>query len=252
MKIKFINLNIFEGGKFIDAVLAFFKKEQPDILTLQEVYVGKNQHLDPNFRSIKTLQQALPKMNFYFSPEFLHLRKVGNIQVGNAIFSRFPIVTKKTVFFDIPYGEYPGYPKKADFSRDPKNMQLVELNLPHTTLTIGNLHGIWGFDGNDTPRRLAMGKTIIDQIKGKERVIVAGDFNLLPNTKTIHNLEKHLINVFKNELTTTFNMKRKSRPGYAVSVVDMVFVSRDIGVLDKRCPQVDISDHLPLFCLLDV
>ncbi len=70
-------------------------------------------------------------------------------------------------------------------------------------------------------------------------------------TQTIRNIEKHLNNVFKDELSTTFNVKHKDLtrfPGYATAVVDMVFVSSDLQVQSKKCPAVDVSDHLPLVC----
>jgi endonuclease/exonuclease/phosphatase family metal-dependent hydrolase len=75
---------------------------------------------------------------------------------------------------------------------------------------------------------------------------------LLPNTQVVKNIEQHLVSVFKDELTTTFNMKQKSNPGYATSVVDMMFVSADVKVADHECLQVDVSDHLPLIVTLDV
>jgi endonuclease/exonuclease/phosphatase family metal-dependent hydrolase len=52
--------------------------------------------------------------------------------------------------------------------------------------------------------------------------------------------------VFGEELKTTFNMKHKDNPGYATAAVDMMFISPDIKVSEKACPEVDVSDHLPL------
>ena len=97
-----------------------------------------------------------------------------------------------------------------------------------------------------------MSKIIRDQIKDKENVILAGDFNVRPDTKTIHNIEKVLKNVFKDELVTTFNMKRKTNPGYATAVVDMIFISHNTAVVSHSCPPVDISDHLPLVCEFNI
>ena len=58
--------------------------------------------------------------------------------------------------------------------------------------------------------------------------------------------------MFKDELKTTFNMKRKTDPGYAAAVVDMIFISKNIEVISHDCPQVDISDHLPLVCKFNI
>ena len=117
------------------------------------------------------------------------------------------------------------------------------------------LCGIWGLDGGDNSARFKMSDIIVEQIKDKEKVLLAGDFNLKPNTQTIKNIEKYLTNVFKDELKSSFNLSRKNLekfPGYATAVVDMLFVSSDIKLLTHSCPQVDVSDHLPLICEFEV
>jgi endonuclease/exonuclease/phosphatase family metal-dependent hydrolase len=119
-------------------------------------------------------------------------------------------------------------------------------------LNIFNIHGIWGLDSKDNERRLKMSKIIVDEIKNKENVILAGDFNVNPNTKTIENIELYLKNVFKDELKTTFNMKQKVGKGYVTSVVDMIFVSKYINAIRHYCPDLDISDHLPMVCILEL
>lgn len=47
-------------------------------------------------------------------------------------------------------------------------------------------------------------------------------------------------------------MKRKTNKSFAISVVDMIFVSKNIKVIDKNCPNIDITDHLPLICTLEI
>jgi endonuclease/exonuclease/phosphatase family metal-dependent hydrolase len=65
-------------------------------------------------------------------------------------------------------------------------------------------------------------------------------------------LENSLLSVFGNSLATTFNMSQKTNPGYATAAVDMLFISREIKVTSSECPQVNISDHLPLIATLEV
>jgi endonuclease/exonuclease/phosphatase family metal-dependent hydrolase len=73
-----------------------------------------------------------------------------------------------------------------------------------------------------------------------------------PTNQAIKNIEKHLDSIFQGELKTTFNMKHKDNPGYATAAVDMMFVSSDMSVDYKSCPDVDVSDHLPLVAVLDI
>ena len=141
---------------------------------------------------------------------------------------------------------------KGDFRDLPRSFVSAEISVNNTRLNVVNIHGVWGFDGEDNPNRLKMGKAVINEIKGKTNVILSGDFNTKPHTKSMRNIEKYLTNVFKDELTTSFNMKRKNPPGgYSTAVVDMVFISPNIKVISHICPNVDISDHLPQVCVFE-
>lgn len=240
MKIKFITLNIWHGGKFFNSLIRFIEEQGPDITTLQEAYP----------KTIDALMQKFPEYEKYFAPAFFDLND--NVDRGNAIFSRFPIVRSENIFFDLPYAEVKEELPPGDYTNTPRNLAHSLVKAEKIDLNIFNIHGIWGFDGYDNERRLKMGKTVLNAIKDKENVILAGDFNLRPNNQTVYNIEKSLKNVFKGELKTTFNMGHKIDPGYADSVVDMIFVSPNIKVLDHYCPQVDISDHFPLVAVLEI
>ena len=251
MKIKFVTLNIWSGGRLFDKIISFIRKEAPDIIAMQEVRNGKDSDLEKQFRTFAVFKEKLGYPYFVFSPAFLNVLPVGKIEEGNAIFSRFPIIHNKVIFFDRQYGEFDSE-NSRHFELIPGILQHAVIEFENLKLNIFNVHGIWGFDGEDNKRRLKMSEVIVNEIKDKENVILAGDFNVKPNTKTIQNIEKYLINVFKDELQTTFNMKYKDNKGYATSVVDMVFVSRNIKVLNHFCPKKDISDHFPLVCILEL
>ncbi|MFH2022264.1 MAG: endonuclease/exonuclease/phosphatase family protein [Patescibacteria group bacterium] len=249
MTIKFLTLNMLQGGLLMDNILNFLDQQQPDIITLQEVYNGSNPNLPANYRSMQVLSQKLANWHSYFSACLLSQTPQGNFDLGNAIFSKFPIIKKSKVYVSGEYGLYPQTPADLDWSRDPQVMQWAEIEVKGSLLNVFNLHGIWGKDGADNPARDWMGQIILDQIKGKTNTILAGDFNLRPTTRVVKNIERHLTNVFKNELTATFNLSRKNlqeSPGYATSVVDMIFIDPKLKIISHTCPQVDVSDHLPL------
>lgn len=255
MNIKIISLNLYEGGLLFDNISDFLITEQPDIVAFQEVNNGSDPELPINLRSIEELVKVLPQYQHFFAPEILLRYPEGKIDIGNAIFSKYPITETQTIFLNVPYGEYDVVPIGGDFSMHPKNMQCCRVHINKQTLLVCNLHGIWGLDGIDNNDRLKMSELIVKQVRGKEKVILTGDFNLKPNTQTIANIEKHLTNVFKDELKTTFNLNRKDLerfPGYASAVVDMIFTSQDIVVTKHTCPQVDVSDHLPLIIEFDI
>ena len=260
MKCKFITLNLWRGGILLDSLIKFIRNEDPDIFSTQEAYDGRIKTLSENYRTIDILKKKLDYRYFSYSPAFLEKTKEGKINVGNATFSKFPITFAKTTFFHFNYRERDegiitdDYTNKniKDFLDTPRNFLQVDIKLNNKIFHIINLHGIWGLDGKDNPNRLKMSQRVIKTIKNKKNVILAGDFNMDPDTKAITNIEKYLINVFKGELMTTFNMERKTKPGYATAVVDMVFVSKNIKIINHYCPRVDVSDHLPLVCVLEI
>ena len=178
----------------------------------------------------------------------------GNIDWGNALFSKFPIQNCRTIFFDLPLTSY-------DFNIDfdprlaSEGMLAVDFLIDDKKVTVGSWHGVWDHHGGDTEKRALMVEKIISGLKGNNPLILAGDTNMNPNSegikKIIHELE--LKSVFGNTLQSTFNMSQKENPGnYANSPVDMVFLSRDFAVLKKEMPIVDISDHYPLVVELDL
>jgi len=253
MKLKFINLNLWYGGKLFDEIIEFLKKEDPDILSAQEVYNATDEKLPLNYRSVAEIKEKLNFEFTAFSPTFLDHKKDNGIvaEQGNAIFSRFPILSTRTIFYEIPYD--PNYVEIGpDFSKTPRNLQHCEIEIKGKILNVFNTQGIWGFDGEDNEARLKMSKTIVREVEGKERVILSGDFNTKEQTETIRNIETRLKNVFKGQFETSFNMKRKSLPGFATSVVDMVFATDDLKIEEHYMPQVDVTDHMPLVVVFDI
>lgn len=250
MSIKLLNLNLYEGGLLFDNIFSFFEDQQPDILTLQEVYDGKDQSLPDNFRTLEVLQSRLPEYEYHFGPEFLIEHDLGTFELGNAIFSKFPIVSFSNTDLGIPYGKYPAKPPSGDYGSHPHAIQKCQIEIESEMITVCNLHGVWDLDGErDTEKRLTMSQIIVDQIKDKRKVILTGDFNVQRQTKTIKNIEQHLHNVFGDSLETSFNLKHKDLeafPGYATAVVDMIFASDDIKITDFYSPKADVSDHVPL------
>lgn len=251
MKIKFIQLNIWRG-ELLGNAIEFLKQENPDIINSQEVYDGKDHSLPPSHRNFEFLKETFPEYHAVFGAQFCDITKLGNINEGNAIYSKFPILSSKISFFDIPFKTFDNH-AKTSFEDNPQSIFHAELSLgEQKKANVFNVHGIWGRDGEDNARRFNMVKTILEKVGDKENVILSGDFNMSPDTDAIGNIEKKLTSVFGTTLKTTFNMKHKKNPGYATAVSDMMFVSSNIKILEKKCPEVDVSDHLPLIVELEV
>ena len=82
----------------------------------------------------------------------------------------------------------------------------------------------------------------MDKAKGKK--ILVGDFNLLPDTKSLKILEKGMRNLIKE-----FKIKDTRGELYEKELrfADYALVSSDVMVLDFKVLNEKISDHLPLY-----
>lgn len=246
MHIKLISLNMWDGGRLFPEIKAFLAQEQPDLLFLQEVNSATAPHLEERFRTMEVVKSLFPEYHSYFGKVFGDLRpEEGLIVEGNALFSRWQLRNCANTFIDIPYADIEHW-KWTEFTKQPEAMVSAEITVDGQEIFLLNVHGPWELSERDNERRLNMRDKILALIQNKKNVVMAGDFNVKPNTQTIKGIEEKLHNVFKDELTTTFNVQHKTHPGYATAVVDMLFTSSNIKIIRKECVDINVSDHLPL------
>lgn len=251
MTCKILCLNLLEGGQFWDNIKTFIEREQPDIVSFQE-YGNGGEDQPLQYQSPRRFDPLLAGFEKYYSPELVQVWPTGPVEAGNCIYSRYPITFRHTVMLHGAFETVTRPADEKDFSHYPKNLQHVVVDVQGTPLHVCNLHGVWGQDGDDNPARLRMSELVKAEIADHQPLVLMGDFNLKPNTQTIANLETKLVNVFKDELTTTFNMRHKTNPGYATAVVDMFFATPDVKIINKACPEDDVSDHKPLVVTIEV
>lgn len=249
MTIKIISLNIWQGGRLMDNAVDFFKTEGADVILLQEAFDGEDEELGVRYRTVKFLSQRLGFSYTAFKPN--HDQPDNSAQIGNAIISRFPIVEEcvdGASARDESIGDM-----ISDVHGQSYNLQHVVLETPVVDVDLLNLHGAWDLRGDRfSAVRQEMGRRIIESVKDKKHVILAGDTNAKPTNEAIALITEHLKSVFGGELTTTFNMRHKHNVGYATAAVDMIFVSSHIRPLEWSCPAVDVSDHLPIMTTLEI
>lgn len=253
MKMKIVTLNLWFGGILFEEIVEFLRKENPDVVTMQEVYRGQDPLLTDQFRSIQVLKERLGCEFADFAPDYRDYDEAdGKAQRGNGILSKFRIVSHDALYYDQPYSEeYRDLP--GQYHLCPHNLQHIVLDTPAGKVDVFNVHGPWDLNGDDYGEaRQKMNAAIVTSIQLKNHVILAGDTNATQNNRLFKNIDQYLKNPFAGELTTTYNMRHKTRPGYATAVVDVIYVSPHINVAEHSCPDVDISDHLPLVATLEI
>jgi len=246
MKLKIVCLNLWWGGNLFPEIIKFLRQEDADVVMLQEVHDSHDPGLKDRLRSMDVLKEKLG----YPYQDFAEAHKLnlpeGKTPSGNAILSKYEI-TKRSVtpLFDAVQEEYEDIPEH--WAVFPRILEHAALDTPAGQINVFNIHGIWDLAGdNPSPQRRIMVDRTLEAIDGKPNVILAGDTNATTGNPLLRDIESRLTSVFGNELRSTFNMRRKDKPGYATAAVDHMWVSPNIRILSKSCPDVDISDHLPL------
>jgi endonuclease/exonuclease/phosphatase family metal-dependent hydrolase len=252
MTIKIVSLNLWHGGTLMPQIIAFLKHIDADIVALQEVFVSDDKALPKSYHSIATLQGALDYRFAAFAPAFITDLPVGMVPQGNAVLSRFPIV--KTQVADLLASTLPAYRDEPAFwPIEPRILQIATIKTPVAELCVANMHGVWDLDGdNPSQNRQHMVDVILKSTANTPHVIVTGDTNAKDSNPAMVRLGEQLASVFGSDIQSTFNMRRKTNPGYATAAVDHMYISNDLRVVSKACPDVDISDHLPLVVTLEV
>ncbi|MBP9760167.1 MAG: endonuclease/exonuclease/phosphatase family protein [Candidatus Pacebacteria bacterium] len=113
-------------------------------------------------------------------------------------------------------------------------------------LAIGNVHGLWqeGTNKRDSGARFEQ-LAIIQRFFAEraEKVVLCGDFNVIPDTQFVHTLDQQYLNLIEtyNVTSTRSTLYEKE-----LRLADYVFVDKSIHVRDFCAEDVAVSDHLPL------
>jgi len=76
--------------------------------------------------------------------------------------------------------------------------------------------------------------------------IIVGDFNLLPDTKSIAMLNNEFRNLISEYKISTTRPDFRDNRDVGNNVVDYIFVNEKIKVNNFEVPNINISDHFPL------
>ncbi len=249
MRMRLISLNVGLRIDNAEKVGDFIRGQQPDIVAFQELMRHFDDSVYSKYRSKKVIEDILKMPHSFFGPQWVANRimkdgKVhhdfnGFVEQGNEILSRFPIAYARNEFY------HKSYSLELDhtdfFTEDhPRCVEIVELDLGKRRLQVLNLHGLYSRDKKDSERTLAQCRFVIEAAKRKDiPTIIAGDFNLLPDTESIGLMNEE----FRN-LTTEYGIRSTVPDGRFA--IDYIFVDRRIRVDRFEVLATDVSDHLPL------
>lgn len=254
---KIVCLNTF-SGYFFGELNAFIKEHAPttDVFMFQEIYNGTSDIPDKEGHHTKIfseIEQILPdfKGNFSNTMKNCVWKESGksiDVPYGNATFVKSGIQLHQNHSFYLPSAVNTFSQGKA---------LVTELNFDGVEVTLCNVHGCAApGDKRDCPERIRASQEIIEfmgQFDGHK--IIAGDFNLFPDTKSIELFEEaqyrnlildHKISTTRGTLLKQLHPEYGIPPNAFQEFADYMFVSEGVQVVRFDVPDVPVSDHLPL------
>ncbi|MBB4189904.1 endonuclease/exonuclease/phosphatase family metal-dependent hydrolase [Rhizobium aethiopicum] len=265
---RIISLNAW-GGRLHEALIAYVKQADPDVLCLQEVLRAPNAdsgwsiyrdaglELPQRVNLFQEISAALPGHDAFFCPtsrgELFDGDAATVAEFGLATFVRksHSVIAQA---LDFVHGSF-----SADGWGDhprPRNAHCIRLfNHAHgRTVTIAHMHGLRDSAGKgDTAQReqqvLALAGLIGRIWPGDEGLVVCGDFNVLPGSATFRVLARLGLSdlVTGNGLVDTRTSHYLKQGRFA----DYMLITPDVEVAKfEVVEEPEVSDHRAL--LLDI
>ena len=254
-RIKFIQINIYKG-KFLDDLVDFLKKENPDFISMQEVTTnGFNLFANKNVSLFELLGKRL-QMYGVFNGD-LRLKGDKSSVFGNAVFGKYKIVGKKVVtlktFRPLAIEELDSGDSGEVREQIHRHLLDAQVIAGGRRVHIMSWHGAWTAPPQDTSETLRQAGIVADYLKNLDSPFILGcDANNVAESKTIGTISKVAINLMVGSgiSQTTHPTKHKIAPrGF---LVDYIFTSNHFKLLRLQVPEILVSDHLPVVAELEV
>ncbi|MBI2011595.1 endonuclease/exonuclease/phosphatase family protein [Candidatus Daviesbacteria bacterium] len=242
MKLKILSWNIWKG-KYLDQVIEVLKKENADILGLQEV-IEKDEE-DLNLQSgigrLNLAEIIASKLGYQkvWYKAFTTDRHTPIFDIGNALLSKYPILESKCIFLsglDL-------YQKSPE--TEPRIAIKAKIDINGKILNVITTHLGWSENQQASKIRELQVEKLLQLIK-EESTILMGDFNSLPDSPEVKKIEIVLVNTDPNPIEpSATDFKADFR-------IDYIFVSKDLKFSNFRMIDSDASDHKPLVVEIDI
>jgi endonuclease/exonuclease/phosphatase family metal-dependent hydrolase len=237
---KLITLNIW-GGYLRNPLLRFIHDHRDvDLFCLQELYDNAHRPLtdtktELSLNIFSDLSKLLPNHQAIFRPA------VNNVYgLGAFVKKSIDIIDEGEITIHEKQ-HYPGVGLNHD-----RNLQWLMCCHDKKKFSVLNVHGLWNGQGKkDTPERLMQSQRIrhlMDTINYPK--ILCGDFNLRPETQSMHLLNTGMVN-----LITTHGIRSTRTRFYTKEepFADYILTSPEIDVNDFSVLPDEVSDHAALF-----
>ncbi|WP_026896941.1 endonuclease/exonuclease/phosphatase family protein [Daejeonella oryzae] len=231
-----------------DQILDLIRKEQPDVLCIQEFFSRKKG--DYNF--IKLIQEIMDTEHYYFEPSTDN----GYETLGMAIFSKLPIKNKGILHFKDVQGNEALF---VDVKFNDKPVRIYNVHFQSINFKPEDYKYIKGITKErdvESSRRIGsrLKRAFLkrsDQVKLVKKhteelnspFVVVGDFNDTPVSFTVNYMSDGLKNAFR-EKGSGFGITYNGEfPNFQI---DYILVSKEVNVKNYLIIDKKLSDHYPV------
>jgi len=257
LKVMSYNVRMFDiynwtGNNSGDSILEIIKRENPDIICIQEFY--SNNKFDYQNKII----------NIQKTKDYIISSKNKSGYSGNAVFSKYPIISSGYV--DV------GSEKQkciyADIVKFRDTVRVYSIHLASIHLDDNDYEFMKKINENDKEKNIEGVKDISQkllnayEIRAKEvktlaphiesspyPVIVCGDFNDTPVSYTYKTIKGNLKDAFLTCGTGIGHTYAKSLPLFRI---DYIFYDKKMNAASFRRIKKDFSDHYPVSCIIEL
>jgi endonuclease/exonuclease/phosphatase family metal-dependent hydrolase len=246
--IKVLQWNVWYHEK-CENIVNFIKRSDADIVCCQELTVNFKE-ANPGIDVPAEIAKAC-NYNYHFNPQTIYGTSGEQVQMGNGIFSKFPIKDKGFK-----------YVQKADpniksYETEPRTYVEVTLDINGQELKVGTVHLSYSKEFGMNEKRLAEAEKLYEAVQDNhEKFILTGDMNALPDSPIIKKLEELFIHADPNIDRSTWTTKPFSYQGFEANSrdwrLDYIFATEDINVIENKIIDTSYSDHLPILTEIQI
>jgi endonuclease/exonuclease/phosphatase family metal-dependent hydrolase len=242
--IKILQWNVWYHEK-CENIVKFIKDTEADVVCAQELTVNFADD-NPGINIPEEIAKAC-SYNYYFHPQ----TNYGNTQMGNGVFSKFPIIGKNFK-----------YVLKADpsikaYETEDRTYVEVTLDINGQQLKVGTVHLSYSTEFGMSEKRLDEAEKLYEAVQSNhEKFILTGDMNAMPDSPIIKRLEEMFIHADPNTERPTWTTKPFSYQGFEANTrdwrLDYIFTTEDINIIENKIIDTSYSDHLPILTEIQI
>jgi endonuclease/exonuclease/phosphatase family metal-dependent hydrolase len=240
--VKILQWNVWYHER-CENIVNFIKHINPDIVCCQELTVNFKE-ANPGINVPKEIAQACG-YNYFFHPMTIYGNGNEAVQMGNGVFSKFPIISS-----DFKYIQRSDPNIKSYETEDRTYIESV-LDIGGKYLRVGTVHLSYSTAFAMTEKRLNEAEKLYAAVQNNhEKFILTGDMNAKPDSPIIKKIEEMFIHADPNTDRATWTTKPFSYQGFKADSrdwrLDYIFATEDINILSNKIIDTTYSDHLPV------